>query len=311
MALRIVSLLASGTEMVAALGSLDQLVGRSHECDYPPEVTALPVLSRVEIDLSGGSAAIDAQVKARVAAAQSAPRDALRALSLYQIDADLLREVQPDVIVTQTQCDVCAVSERDVAYAVQRMTGIRPRIVALAPHRLADVWDDLIRVGQAIGKEERARDLVAEYKYRLAEVAAFARKQHRRPRLAMLEWLDPLMGAGNWMPELVTLAGGEPIFGEIGQHSSWLSWDELAAADPDVLVLAPCGYDLARTLEDVPLCAHPAWQQLTAVRNSQVYATDGNAFFNRSGPRLVESAEILSAILFERNLHTQWWQQVI
>ncbi|HKD76831.1 MAG TPA: cobalamin-binding protein [Ktedonobacterales bacterium] len=310
--LRIVSLLASGTEMVAALGSLDQLVGRSHECDYPPEVAALPALSRIEIDLSGGSAAIDAQVKERVAVAQTAPPDALRALSLYQIDSDLLHTLQPDVIITQTQCDVCAVSERDVEYAVQQMTGVKPRIVALAPHRLADVWEDLIRVGQAIGKEEHARDLVANYKRRLADIADFARQQEHRPRVAMLEWLDPLMGAGNWMPELVTLAGGDPVFGEIGQHSPWLSWDELLAADPDVLVLAPCGYDLPRTLEDVPLLrVHPAWQSLTAVRNGQVYAADGNAFFNRSGPRLVESAEILSAIFYRRAMHVQWWQQIV
>ena len=311
MSLRIVSLLASGTEMVAALDGLDQLVGRSHECDWPPAVAALPALSEVQIDLTSGSATIDTQIKELSAAAQTATGDALRALSPYRIDSARLRELKPDVIITQTQCDVCAVSERDVAAAVRQITGFTPNIVALAPHRLADVWDDLLRVGRAIGKEERARELIGTYEKRLEELSTLAQQQPTHPRVAMLEWLDPLMGAGNWMPELIASAGGAPAFGEIGQHSPWLAWEELAAVNPDVIVLAPCGFTLARTLEDVPLLqAHPLWQGLQAVQQGHVYAADGNAFFNRSGPRLVDSAEILAAICFGGDGHRDWWTTV-
>jgi len=306
--LRIVSLLASGTEIVAELGALDQLVGRSHECDWPPSVRDLPALSTIEIDVTGSSADIDAQVKERSAAATLADSDAaLNALSLYHIDPERLRELRPDVIITQTQCEVCAVSERDVAAALAQLTGFTPRIVSLAPHQLADVWDDIIRVGQAIGRESQARERVTAYTER---IAALAHDQPSiRPSVAALEWLDPLMGAGNWMPELIQLAGGDPSFGKNGEHSPWLTWDDLRLADPDIIILAPCGFTIERTLVDVPILqAHPLWKDLRAVKNHHVYCADGNALFNRSGPRLVESAEVLAAIITGSQQHRGWWQ---
>lgn len=299
--MRLVSLLASATEMIAELGALEQLVGRSHECDYPPAVTALPAISTVGIDITASSAEIDARIK-QLANTRSMPEDsALRALSIYALDIALLQELRPDVIFTQTQCEVCAVSERDVTRAVAQLTGLQPRIVALTPHRLADVWEDVLRVGEAIDCRERAAHLVRAYQQRLEQLRADCAKLagSRRPRVAVLEWLDPLMGAGNWTPELVACAGGEALFGEIGQHTPWLSWEELQDADPDVLVLAPCGFALARAMQDLPLLRqHPAWTGLRAVQTGRVYALDGNAYLNRSGPRLVESAELLAYALW-------------
>jgi iron complex transport system substrate-binding protein len=291
---RIVSLLASATEMVATLDSLDTLVGRSHECDFPPQVRALPVVSKVQIDTETSSANIDAQIK-RLASSLYPEDAALQALSVYAIDTALLEQLRPDVILTQTQCEVCAVSERDVARAVQQLTGFQPRIVSLSPRRLNDVWEDLLRVGEAIGRQAQAETLSRRYREQLEHLRKITSHQGRKPNIAVLEWLDPLMGAGNWMPELIEVAGGESAFGEEGQHSPWLSWEELQDADPDVLILSPCGYPLERTLQDIPLLQqHPAWQTLRAVQSGRVFAIDGNAYLHRSGPRLVESAYLLA-----------------
>jgi iron complex transport system substrate-binding protein len=300
--MRVVSLLASATEMIAALGCLDQLVGRSHECDYPPEVLKLPVVSRVRINVETSSYEIDEQIKRLRQTKQSVQDKALKALSIYAIDVALLQELQPDVIFTQTQCEVCAVSEHDVILALKQVTGLQPRIISLAPYRLSDVWEDMLRVGQALGRVEQAKHLIEGYQQRLnalEDLTTSLRGALTRPRVAVLEWLDPLMGAGNWTPELVACAGGESIFGEVGMHSPRLSWEELQAADPDVLVLAPCGFSLERTMADLPLLQqHPGWHTLRAVRNKRVYLIDGNYYLNRSGPRLVESGEILASILW-------------
>ncbi len=319
--MRIVSLLAGATEMIAALGCLDQLVGRSHECDYPPEIQRVPVVSTVQINTQGSSAEIDAQIKqlARANAAQQEP--ALQALSPYAIDVALLQELQPDVIFTQMQCEVCAVSERDVALALRQYTGLQPRIISLSPYRLSDVWEDVQRVGQALAQPEQARRLVAAYQQRLDQLqtrtSAFSQQQRRNqvPRVLVLEWLDPLMAAGNWTPELVAYANGKNLYGKSGMHSPWLTWEELVAADPTVLILSPCGFTLERTMADVTLLRqHPKWQSLQAVQQGQVYAIDGNAYLNRSGPRLVESAELVARVLWGEQLGLEVdgaaWQQV-
>src|SRR5579883_137956 len=301
--MRIVSLLASATEMVAALGCLEQLVGRSHECDYPPQVLALPVVSRAMIDVETSSAQIDAQIKQLASTELSTEEAALTALSIYAIDIEQLQALRPDVIFTQTQCEVCAVSERDVMRAVAQLTGLRPHIVSLAPYRLEDVWIDVRRVGRALGRSEQAEQQVEGYRQRLQRLQEMTGQQVQRqgmkPRVAVLEWLDPLMGAGNWTPELVASAGGEPLFGEVGMHSPWISWDDLQSADPDVLVLAPCGYSLARTMQDVSLLQkHPVWNSLQAVPNARVYAIDGNQYINRASPRLVEAASVLARLIW-------------
>ncbi len=301
--MRIVSLLASATEMIAALGCLDQMVGRSHECDYPPEVLSLPTVSTPQIMTNTSSAEIDAQIKQRVQAGVATDDAALTALSIYAIDIEQLQALRPDVIFTQNQCEVCAVSERDVTRAVQQLTGLEPRIVSLSPYRLSDVWEDVLRVGQALHRRTEAEHLIHDYQQRLDALQAATAQFGSRPRVTILEWLDPLMGSGNWTPELVAYAGGKNVFGEIGQHSPWISWEELQTADPDVLVLAPCGYNIERTLQDLPILQrNPIWQTLQAVRNNRIYAIDGNQYLNRSGPRLVESAELLGRVLWGNQL---------
>ncbi len=312
--MRLVSLLASATEMIAALGCLDQLVGRSHECDYPEAVRALPVVSQALINVETSSAEIDAQVKALSRAAQEEDA-ALQALSIYRVDIERLQALRPDVIFTQTQCEVCAVSERDVSRAVAQLIGIQPRIVSLAPYRLADVWEDVLRVGAALERLEQAQQLVAGYQARLTRLRQRTAAKPEHPRVAVLEWIDPPMAGGNWTPELVEIAGGVNLFGEVGVHSPWLAWDDLLAADPDVIILTPCGFTLERTLQDVPLLeARPGWSSLRAVQSGRVFAVDGNQYFNRSGPRLVESAEMLATLLWGEEMgegmRKEGWRQV-
>ena len=312
--MRVVSLLASATEMIAALGCLDQLVGRSHECDYPEAVRALPVVSQAQINVETSSAEIDAQVKAISRAAQ-AEDAAMQALSIYRIDIEQLQALRPDVIFTQTQCEVCAVSERDVARAVSQLIGIQPRIISLAPYRLADIWEDVLRVGAALERRAQAQQLVAGYQARLERLRRRTAAQPEHPRVAVLEWLDPPMAGGNWTPELVEIGGGINLFGEVGAHSPWLAWDDLLAADPDAMILTPCGFTLERTLQDVPLLeARPGWSTLRAVQSGRVFAVDGNQYFNRSGPRLVESAEMLATLLWGEEMgegmRKEGWQPI-
>lgn len=314
--MRIISLLASATEMIYELGCLDQLVGRSHECDFPPQVCSLPVVSKVQIDIGTSSAKIDEQIKQLAHASSITENAALKALSIYSIDVEQLQALRPDVIFTQTQCEVCAVSERDVMQAVQQLTGLQPRVVSLAPHQLSDVWQDVLHVGQALQVPERARQLVNGYKKRMDQLHSITSSFGYRPRVAVLEWLDPLMGAGNWTPELVACAGGENIFGEIGLHSPWLNWEELLQANLAVLLLSPCGFTIERTLMDLPLLQqHPLWPSLQAVQTGQVYAIDGNQYLNRSGPRLVESAELLGRVIWGENIavevDAQGWKRIL
>ena len=285
---RIASLLPSTTEIVCALGLREQLVGRSHECDFPPEVEALPALTASKLDPRAESLAIDDRVKQLVR----------EGLSIYRVDADELRALAPSVVLTQEQCDVCAASPKDVEAALADWVGGRPRLVSLAPATLADVWGDLVTVAAALGVPERGKALAERLASRLTDVSERTLRIRRRPRVAAIEWIDPLMAAGNWMPELIALAGGTNLFGETGRHSPWLAWDALRAADPDVIVVLPCGFDLARTRREMaPLAAKPGWRELRAVRDGRVFLTDGNQYFNRPGPRLVESLEILAEIL--------------
>ena len=316
--MRIVSLLASATEMIAELGCLDQLVGRSHECDYPAEVLHLPLVSTVQINVDTSSNQIDAQIKQLAQVKKTVEDSALKALSIYAINVELLQILRPDIIFTQTQCEVCAVSEQDVTRALQQLTGFQPRIVSLAPYQLSDIWDDVLRVGKALDRHEQAQELTRRYRQRLEQLASHTASLSQgsdKPRVAMLEWLDPLMAAGNWTPELIAYAGGEAVFGETGLHSPWITWEELQAANPDVLVLAPCGFSLERTMIDVALLQQqPAWHSLQAVRNGRVYAIDGNHYLNRSGPRLVESAELLAHAVWEERLgievDLQGWKHI-
>jgi iron complex transport system substrate-binding protein len=286
--LRVVSLIASATEIISALGRGDWLVGRSHECDYPADVNRLPVLTAPKFSVEGSSGAIDRRVREIV-------RDGL---SVYRVDAERLSALAPDVIVTQDHCEVCAVSLRDVETAACRWTDRRVRIVSLRPDCLADAYADIRRVALALQAETAGARLTAEIERRL-EALTVQPVRRRRPRVAFIEWVDPLMAGGNWMPELIEAAGGRNLFGVPGRPSNWMTWDEFIAADPEVIVVAPCGFGLQRCLEELPLLeAKPGWGEIEAVRKSRVYFADGNAYFNRPGPRLADSAEILADMLF-------------
>ncbi|WP_068875622.1 MULTISPECIES: cobalamin-binding protein [unclassified Phenylobacterium] len=287
-ALRIVSLLPSATEIVAAVGMAEQLVGRSHQCDFPPQVRHLPALSETKVRLDGTSRDIDRRVNEIIA----------QGVSVYRVDAERLRALRPDVIVTQTQCAICAVTPGDLEDALCEWTGMAPALVSLEPNDLSDVWGDMRRVGQALGADAAAERAIAALQSRLAAIRETAGRAAYRPTVAAIEWIDPLMAGGNWMPELIEAAGGESLFATPGQHSPWLDWRALAAADPDVILLLPCGFTLEQSLADVPLLqARPEWAALSAVRRGQVYVIDGHHYFNRPGPRLVESAEMIAEIL--------------
>ena len=290
--MRIISLIASSTEIVCALGCENQLVGRSHECDFPPSVKRLPICTEPKFNIEGTSREIDERVKATVAAGL-----AQNALSVYRVHEEVLKRLQPDVIITQSQCEVCAVSLHEVEQAVCNWLDSRPRIVSLEPNALTDVWADIRRVAHALDIAARGDALVARWQGRMSAITSQAQDLPHKPTVACIEWIDPLMSAGNWMPELVELAGGVNLFGAAGQHSPWLTWDELRAADPEVIVVLPCGWDIARARQEMPtLTQHPDWSQLRAVRKGRVYLSDGNQYFNRPGPRLVESLEILAEI---------------
>jgi len=294
--LRVVSLIPSATEIVAALGFADRMVGRSHECDFPRGVEALPPLTAPKLKLEGTSAEVDARVRELIE----------RGLAVYKVDADQLRALDPDLIVTQDQCQVCAASLADVEAATRGWTGRPVRIVSLNPMSLDDVWRDIGKVAEALGVATEGARLVAGLQARMQKIAARA-KGAARPSVAMIEWIEPLMSGGNWMPTLVEMAGGENLFGTAGQHSPWLEWEALRVADPDVIVVAPCGLNLARIRANFPaLAERPGWQELRAVSNKRVVFADGNQYFNRPGPRLAETLEILAEILHPEPFDFGW-----
>jgi iron complex transport system substrate-binding protein len=288
---RIVSLIASATEIVCALGLEDQLVGRSHECDFPPSVHRLPVCTAPKFDIDGSSREIDRRVKTVLA----------EATSVYRVDEDLLRQLRPDVVLTQAQCEVCAVSTRDVEDALGDWIGTRPRVLSLLPNRLSDIWEDIGRTAEVLNVPARGEELVARLQARIRDVVYKTERLSERSSVACLEWIDPLMAAGNWVPELVVMAGGRNLFGVAGEHSHWMTWGQLRERDPEVIVSLPCGYGLAKTREEMAsLQGNPEWGLLRAVRTGRVAVTDGNQYFNRPGPRLVGSLEILAEILHPR-----------
>jgi len=294
MSRRIVSLIPSSTEIVCALGFQEQLVGRSHECDYPAGVEGLPACTAPKFNPDGRSYEIDERVKAILQ----------ESLSVYRIDAEGLKALAPDVIITQTQCEVCAVSFKEVERVACEWLDTPAEIVSLEPNYLSDVLADIERVAAALGVPERGAAYVAGMRARMEAIPAKTRSLREKPTVACIEWIEPLMAAGNWMPELVEMAGGVNLFGEAGKHSPWMRWEDLKSADPDVIVVLPCGCDMAKTLSDLPpLRSRPDWADLRAVKEKQVYITDGNQYFNRPGPRLVESLEILAEILHPTLFH--------
>jgi iron complex transport system substrate-binding protein len=280
-------LIASATEIVDALGQLHHLVGRSHECDFPEAVNFLPVCTRPRIAIDADSREIDRQVK----------QSAQTSVSIYDVLDDVLERLEPTHILTQIQCEVCAVSLRDVEQALARGLKGAPQVVSLQPDSLDQIWQDFRRVAAALNIPKEGERAVTRLQERMSALAPPPQAENP-PRVACIEWLEPLMAAGNWTPELIAMAGGVNLFGESGRHSPWMTWDELADADPDILILAPCGFDLARTEQEMHwMTDRPGWGRLRAVRQGRVYLADGNQYFNRPGPRVVESLEALVEML--------------
>ena len=285
--MRIVSLLPSATEIVCSLGLGEHLVGVTHECDYPPFVKALPKVTRTLIPHDASSRDIDALVRERLKTAKV----------LYSLDMPVLERLKPDLLVTQALCDVCAVAEAEVTAAACSLPG-RPRVVNLEPMRLGEVYDCVRLVGEAAGVAGRAEEVVAGLHARVEAVAARSRGIAGHPPGVLLEWIDPPFGCGHWSPELVRLAGGTEAIGREGLASQTTAWERIRAVDPEWLMVALCGFDVARTLIDMPiLAAYPGYADLKCVRNRRVFVTDGNAYFSRPGPRLVDSLEILAHAL--------------
>ncbi len=283
--MKIVSLLPSATEIVFALGLGESLVGVSHECDYPPEARTRPVVTRSLLPPGLSQAGIDREVK-RLLAERG---------TLYELDQELLQELKPDLILTQRLCNVCAVGYEQVCETVEAIGG-GARVISLEPDGLEGIFETILTVGQAAGREDVARSVLARLRSRVQRVADRVAGLPR-PRAVALEWLDPPLAAGHWVPEMVELAGGEDLFGRPRRPAVRLDWAEVKAADPDVIILMPCGYDLAGTLDAARvLGAVPGWAELRAVGTGQVYAVDGSAYFNRPGPRVVEGVEILAEI---------------
>jgi iron complex transport system substrate-binding protein len=284
---RIVSLIASATEIVDGLGYLDHLVGVSHECDYPAGIAALPRCSSPKVDPMRSSADIDRDVRRIVA----------EGLSVYAVDVDLLRELRPDVIVTQDHCEVCAVSLADVEDALCSIDLPDTTVCSLHPRDMTDVRADIRKVAGALGDPAAGERLIADMDGRVDAVAATTAGLDR-PRIALIEWLAPPMVAGGWMPDMARAAGADPIIVTDAGHFETVDWDRIAEEDPDVVAVLPCGFGLERTSEEVAdRDVRAGLNRIRAVREGRLLLLDGNAYFNRPGPRLADSAELLAGAL--------------
>lgn len=285
---RIVSLLPSATEIVCALGLEHALVGISHECDYPAYITDRPRLTAPKIDIHADSYRIDQAVRTLVS----------KGLSIYTISTEQLRALQPDLIITQDQCEVCAVPYRDVVDATQQVLGSAVEVLSLHSAMLQDIWSDIRRIGAATGHTAQADRLLEVLFDRVTTISSVSATLKAPPRVAVIEWMEPLILAGNWMPEMIQTAGGRDGICQTGEHSRPVEWGVLQNYAPDILLIIPCGFKLEQTLAQLPILQNlPGWQQLPAVRQGGVYVVDGNAYFNRPGPRIVDSLEILAGLI--------------
>jgi len=282
--MRIVSLLPSATEILYALGVGDQVVGVTHECDFPPEAARKPALIKPRVDPTAAPAEIDRQVSELVA----------RGESIYAVDGDLLASLAPDLIVTQDLCHVCAASPDDLATALSRFSR-PPRVLTLTPHSLDDVWQDIVRAGEATNTSPRAEALAAELKAKVQAVACITAQVSVRPRVACLEWLDPIYVGGHWVPEMIAKAGGEDVLGRAGHPSFKVSVDEVAHSNADVILVMLCGYDAKRNAKEFHATqTPPSWDNLPAIRDRRIFAVDANSYFSRPGPRLADGVQLLA-----------------
>ena len=291
--MRIVSLLPAATEWICTLGGQEDLVGRSHECDYPYNVQDVPVVTSPTYDAEGDSAAIDDAVQEQL-------QDGL---SLYEVDLERLRALEPDLIVTQDQCEVCAVSRPELEAQLGDWTGGAPEVVSMRPQTLKEVLDEALRLARAMDALEQGMEVIANLETGLKVLrdqigVDRSTNPQSLPSVACIEWLEPLMVTGHWMPDVVEMAGGRPVLGTAGEPTEPVEWGDLRKADPDVLALMPCGFTVDETRRDLHyLTEHSVWEDLAAVQNERVALLDGNAYFNRSGPRLYRAIEVLASVL--------------
>lgn len=303
--IRIVSLIPSGTEILATLGLTHAIVGRSHECDFPSQIKNLPACTQARLNSNAASGEIHDKVN-----------DLLQsALSIYQIKTDILQQLQPTHIITQDQCDVCAVSFGEVENALKSLTITSVQVISLQPDILKDVWNDIARVAEVFDVDStRVLDSLHN-RVKTIEDKTQALSPTNIPSIACVEWTEPLMSASNWIPELITYAGGKPLFSSTGKPSEILKWEDFVNSNPDIIIFMPCGFDLNRTRAEAnSLTKNPEWEKLRAVQNGQVYITDGNSYFNRPGPRLADSLEILAQIIhpeiFQYGYQGKGWEKM-
>ena len=290
--MRIVSLIPSGTEIVCALGYHEYLVGISHECDFPLDIRHLPVCTKPRLNVNTSSLEIDKSVKSLLQ----------NSLSIYAINENVLKELKPDLIITQSQCEVCAVSLADVELVLKKKIGLDPRIISLQPQKLSDIWEDINLIAKSLGVAKKGLDFTGQIKDEVDNLKSLYSSKII-PTIACVEWINPLMFAGNWVPEMVKIAGGKDLFGRIGMHSDWSTYDMLFKNDPEKIILMPCGFNINKTFEEVGAITNmPNWNNLKAVKTGNVFITDGNQYFNRPGPRILDSIKILIEIVSNQKI---------
>jgi iron complex transport system substrate-binding protein len=285
---KIVSLLPSATEIVCALGLEKNLVGRSHECDFPASIRHLPICSEANFPDNLSSLAIDFKVKEILA----------DALSVYTVNREQIKQLTPDFVITQAQCEVCAVSLKDVEEALENYLDKEARIISLQPNSLGDIFNDITSVAIALDVPDAGNTLLEDLNERVDIIRHKLKFIENKPTVACIEWLEPLMLSGNWLPGLVSIAGGTSVLTEQGKHSPYVEWDDIRLQDPEVVIVMPCGFPVERTLKEIDILLQlPGFSELKAVKNNRVYIADGNQYFNRPGPRIVDSIEILAEII--------------
>lgn len=285
--MKIASLLPSSTEIAFALGLGNEIVGVSHECDFPEEAKTKPVLTKSKINAFKRSDEIDRDVMEIVK----------NGLSVYDIDEKKLQELQPDIILTQDQCEVCAVSLKDVQEATNKFI-CNAKIISLKPALLSDILNDITKIGKEAGREKEAENVVKNLTSRITYIKNKTKFLAHKPKVCCIEWIEPLIVAGNWVPELIEIAGGMSMISERGQHSKKLALKEVLRNNPDKIVISPCGFKVNQTLKDIELLGkQPEWRECTAIKNSEVYVVDGNSYFNRPSQRIIDTLEILASVL--------------
>ena len=299
---KIVTLIPSATEIVAFLGEKDSIVGRSHECDYPPDLNKIKKLTSPKINVDGTSGEIHKQINTILE----------NSLSVYKVDIKELKKLEPDVVITQAHCEVCAVSLSEVEEIVAKHLNEKTKIISLQPNTLGEVFEDIKKVAEGLNLDKVTTEgLIKPLEQRVKNIQIKSLK--KKKTVACIEWIDPLMAAGNWIPEMVKISGGEDVFGKSGKDSHWITFDEIKNYDPEVIIFLPCGYNIEKTKDEVEnlLIKETKWSNLKAFKDKDLFIVDGNQFFNRPGPRLVESLEIFAEIihpnLFNFNHQQSGW----